>query len=98
VPEIERRRKKPLVIETLLWDGTNFGQVDDFAGDDGQGNRNARLFGAGLEVWNEQEQAWFGVTLGHRVVRSTLGELYPMSQQAYEDTTDPEPCGQVPGE
>lgn len=89
MPEIERRRKKPLPIEVLVWDGTNFPQVDDFAGDDGQGNRNARLYGAGLEVWNDQDQAWLGVVLGHRVVRSTLGELYPMSEQAYEETTEP---------
>jgi hypothetical protein len=89
VPEIEKRRKKPLPIEVLVWDGANFPQVDDFAGDDGDGNRNARLFGAGLMVWNDQEGAWLGVTLGHRVVRSTLGELYPMSQLAYEETTEP---------
>lgn len=89
MPEIERRRKKPLPIEVLVWDGTNFGQVDGFAGDDGQGNRNARLFGAGLEVWNEQDQSWLGVMLGHRVAKGALGELYPMSQQAYEETTEP---------
>jgi hypothetical protein len=91
VPEIEKRRKKPLVIEMLLWDGANFPQIDDFAGDDSHGNRNARLFGAGLEVWNDQDQAWLGVVLGHRVAKSTLGELYPMSQQAYDETTEPEP-------
>jgi hypothetical protein len=87
--EIERRRKKPLPIEVLVWDGTNFGQVDGFAGDDGQGNRNARLFGAGLEVWNEQDQAWLVVTLGHRVAKGALGELYPMSEEAFEVTTGP---------
>jgi hypothetical protein len=91
VPEIERRRKRPLVIEMLLWDGTNFAQVDEFAGDDGCGYRNAAINSGILAVWNDQEQAWQVVPPGHRVVKSTLGEMYPMSPQAYEKTTEPTP-------
>jgi hypothetical protein len=87
VPEIEDRRKKPLPVRMLLWDGTNFPQVNEFAGTDGHGNRNAVLNSGILAVWNEQEQAWQTVPVGHRVVRSTLGELYPMSPEAYELTT-----------
>jgi hypothetical protein len=85
VPEIEKRRKKPLVISVLLWDGTNPGQVAAFTGN----GRNVLHAGGQLDVWNNQEHAWFAVPCGHYVVRSTLGEFYPMSQAAYEGTTEP---------
>jgi len=92
VPEIEKRRKKPFVIEVLLWDGTNFPQILEFAGKGGHdwGNARPRVGGVRvIEVWNEQEQAWIAVPLGHRVARGALGEFYPMSPQAYEETTEP---------
>lgn len=86
MPEVERRRKRPLPVEMLLWDGTNSGQVDEFTVDRARfGDR-----GDQLEVWNDQERAWMPVPVGHHVVRSTLGELYPMSPEAREKTTEPE--------
>lgn len=85
MPEIERRLKKPFPIEVLLFDGANTEQVDEFTGRqisfgraDGQ-----------IEVWNSQEKAWQVVPVGHRVAKSTLGEFYPLSQRAYEETTEP---------
>ena len=84
MPEIEDRRKKPLPVRMLLWDGTNLAQVDDFTG---RGNCGGRE-GDELEVWNDQENNWMTVPLGHYVVKSTLGEYYPMSPDAYERTTE----------
>jgi hypothetical protein len=85
VPEIEDRRKKPLPIRMLLWDGSNFAQVDEFTGSDSNASRE----GGELEVWNDQENNWMTVPLGHYVVHSTLGEYYPMSAAAREATTEP---------
>ena len=85
-PQIERRRKKPDVIEMLLFDGANGEQVDDFTGGlvsfgrpDGQ-----------IEVWSSQEEAWIVIPVGHRVARGVLGEFYPLSPQAYQETTVPD--------
>lgn len=92
MPEIERLRKKPLVIEVLLWDGTNFAQIVEFTGSDG----NADRVGPGeLKVWNEQENDWIGVPLGHYVAKGVLGEFYPLSPEAYERTYDPAGAGEV---
>ena len=86
MPEIERRRKKPVVIEVLLWDGTNGTQVDEFTGDrvnfSDRGNR--------IQVWNDQEAAWIAVPLGHYVAKGALREFYPLSPQAYTETTEPD--------
>jgi excisionase family DNA binding protein len=84
VPEIERCRKLPLVVEMLLWDGSNHGQIDEFAGDD-----NVSRERGCLDVWNDQERAWIAVPLGHYVAKSTLGELYPVSPEAREATFEP---------
>lgn len=92
MPEVELRRKKPAVIPMLLFDGTNGEQVDDFA--DGQVNFG-RTDGQ-IEIWNAQEKAWQVVPVGHRVVKSTLGEFYPMSPKAYEETTEPD-NGEIAG-
>lgn len=86
MPEVERRRKRPLVIEMLLWDGANLPQVIGFIG----GEDLASWEAGGLRVWNDQEKAWMAVPVGHRVAKGALGELYPMSPGAYEDTTEPE--------
>ena len=94
MPEIERRRKKPLVVDVLLWDGTNYGQVRDFAGGDPEGGRNAMLLQSReLAVWNNQEQAWFDIPVGHYVVRGALGELYGLSPEAYATTYEPDGDG-----
>jgi hypothetical protein len=102
MPEIERRRKKPLVVDVLLWDGTNYGQVRDFAGGDPEGGRNAMLLQSReLAVWNNQEQVWFDIPVGHYVVRGALGEMYGLSPEAYATTYEPaaetngKPYGQV---
>lgn len=90
MPEIERRRKKPLVVEVLLWDGTNYRQVRNFAWGDKAEIANCRpAQDGGLTVWNNQEQAWFDVPVGHYVVRGALGELYGLSPAAYSDTYEP---------
>jgi hypothetical protein len=88
MPEIEYRRKRPLVIEMLLWDGTNFEQVAAFT----SGSHLVDLVrhgGGQIDVWNDQEDAWFAVPPGHYVVKSTLGEFYPRSPEAREATTEP---------
>lgn len=95
MPEIERRRRKPLVIEVLLWNGTNGEQVDDFTGGRiGFGRADGQI-----EVWNDQEKAWIVVPLGHYVANGALGEFYPVSPEAYEKTLEPDsgPAAAPPG-
>lgn len=86
MPEIERLRKLPLVVEMLLWDGSNYEQVREFAGP----GRKADLDHRGcLAVWNDQEHDWLGVPPGHYVAKGALGELYPVSPEAREATFEP---------
>lgn len=85
VPGVKRYRKRPIEIDTLEWTGTNLDAVRAFAGD-----ASVACPAAGdLAVWNEQEQAWIAVPLGHSVARGLLGELYPVSPAAIAATYEP---------
>jgi len=80
-------RKKPVVVEAVKWDGTSYPAVERFAGAavvleaDLPGQQPGRL-----QVWNDQEQAWIPCPAGHWVVRGVLGEFYPVSPAAVEET------------
>jgi hypothetical protein len=91
---IERFRKRPIVVETILWDGTpeRAEEIRNWIGD---GLEGESLFLAPEEmsgvneharVWNDQEHCWIPVPLGHRVVKGALGELYPISPAALVET------------
>lgn len=86
------RRKKPINVPTLLWDGTNADEVQEFCGR--VPGRAVMAFqppiltGPG-RVWNSEEECWVSVPTGHHLVRGPLGELYPLSPAAVAETYEP---------
>lgn len=91
---IQTFRKRPLTVETMLWDGTpeRAQQIKTWVGlalSNEPGfldvhelagvNHNARL-------WNSQERCWLPVPVGHRVVKGALGEFHPIGPAAVAET------------
>ena len=92
VPGETRYRKKPVVVETVLWDGTNVDELREFCGSGPEGFLFEPPAGVGrAAVWNDQEHAWIPLPAGHRVVRGLLGEVYPISPEALAATYEPAP-------
>lgn len=82
---VTRYRKRPVIVETIRWAGTNLPAIRTFAG---EGNVSCPA-GGHLEVWNDQESAWIPCPLGHSVVKGRLGEFYPISPAAIAETYEP---------
>jgi hypothetical protein len=91
IPPIERFRKRPIVVDTILWDGT----VGRLAAMLAWIGHTPTPCGAppvlyneqsGLRVWNAEENQYIDVPIGHRVVKGQLGEHYPISPEAVENT------------
>lgn len=91
---IEKFRKVPIEVETILWDGTpeRAQQIKEWVGK--RDTHEPRFLlpeditGVWNEanVWNDQEHCWIPCPVGHRVVKGLLGEFYPISPEAVEKT------------
>lgn len=89
-------RKRPVVVDTILWDGTPeaAAELTAWCGhlNDNPAQSPRFLSAPGVshaQVWNEQERCWIDVPVGHLVVRGLLGEFYPLSPDALAQTYEP---------
>lgn len=91
MPEIEEWRKRPIVIRMLEWDGSNEGQLAEFAGggfhavDPCDRIEDPEITG---EVWDKLHGTWVGVKTGQCVVEGVLGEHYPLDPEARKASFD----------
>lgn len=95
MPPVETYRKRPLTIETMLWDGTPqcAAQIRAWAGPRADGD-GEQFFAAyelpdapeHAQVWNAEEGCWIACPIGHRVALGAMGELYPVSPAAVAAT------------
>jgi hypothetical protein len=86
---VRRFRKRPVVVSGVLWTGSNYGEIQAFAVSPGCGGCCRWRGGTGLDLWNDQEQAWIPCPAGHTVMKGVLGEFYPVSPAALAETFDP---------
>jgi hypothetical protein len=89
---VETYRKRPVTVETMLWDGTRerLAELERWAGnlrDDPTASPrfivDADMNGA---IYNDQEHCWINCPIGHRVVKGSLGEFHPVSPEAVAKT------------
>ena len=91
---IETYRKKLVVVDMILWDGTDraAAEIAEWVAVAGPGEPGFRTAegaeGVYAEVWAEQEECWVDCPVGHRVVRGTVGEYYPISAEALAQSYD----------
>lgn len=89
---IETFRKKPVIVDTVLWDGTweRLAEIRDWidSATTTWPEQPAFTFdpASGLRLWNDQENCYVDCPVGHRVVKGRLGEFYPISPAAVAET------------
>lgn len=83
----QRFRKRPVVVEALLFDGTNVAELAEWTG----GRFRAADRGEGIvaEVHDVLHDTWVGVKAGQWVLRGTAGEHYPCAAEVFEDLYEP---------
>lgn len=95
---IEIFRKKPITVETMLWDGTpeRAEQIKQWVGRKDTGEYRfllpEELPSTSIDdahVWNEQEHGWIPCPVGHRIVKDPFGDLYPVSPEGIAGFYEP---------
>jgi hypothetical protein len=79
-------RKKPVVIEAVLWDGTN-GALEKIADLALDGGRRVVLIGGKLEI--PTLEGVMTADLGDWVIQGVSKEVYPCKPEIFEMTYEP---------
>lgn len=72
-------RKKPVVIEAIIWKGSNYHEVKEFINDKDHSYENGSLYIHTLE-------GKMRATNGDYIVRGVCGEYYPCKPDIFELT------------
>lgn len=83
----QKFRKKPVVIEAMQWDGTNYGPVVEFLGDN---DFLGASVGPGFdEIVLASLEGPMTASLGDWIIRGVKGEFYPCKPDIFEMTYEP---------
>ena len=77
-------RKKPVVIDAVLWTGKNDAEVDAFLGPSSQ-----RRLGHETEIKIETLEGGMIARAGDWIIRGVKGELYPCKPDIFAATYEP---------
>lgn len=78
--------KKPVTIECMKWDGTNFNEVQNFCGDVALFKENAET--GCSELFIKTLEGDHHASAGDYIIRGVNGELYPCKPDIFEKTYD----------
>ena len=81
-----RFRKKPVVIEAVQWDGTNYRDVYDLYDSEGDKEALQGAFGALLIPTLEGDME---ASPGDWIIKGIKGEFYPCKPDIFEATYEP---------
>lgn len=85
-------RKKPVVVEAILYTGSNHVEVQAFTGAFHFGPVASEDRDADpditAEVYDELHSTWVGVKDGQWVIRGVKGEFYPCDAEVFDATYD----------
>lgn len=82
-------RKKPVVIEAMRFDGTNYRALRVFTDNDfcmvapEDRTDDPECI---AEVYDKLHSTWIGVKAGQWIIRGLKGEFYPCDPQVFENT------------
>lgn len=93
---IRRYRKRPVVVDTIQWTGTNETDVQAFAGGpsrfyalDAEDRENSDDPEATATVFDKLHNTWVLVYTGQRIVRGVKREYYPIAEDVLAETYEP---------
>lgn len=81
----QKYRKKPVVIEALIWNGGNAGQMRQFVNDPLEHKLN---FAKGQLRINTLEGTMFA-NVGDYIIKGVQGEFYPCKPDIFEESYEP---------
>lgn len=81
-------RKKPVVIEALLWTGENLKECVEFLGSDYIGSSLERRIDGRCEIKIKTLEGQHIATRGDYLIRGISGEHYPCKPDIFEKTYD----------
>lgn len=87
---MSKYRKRPVVIDALRWDGTNWNEVCDFLGvpENGHGDQE-NLGGGRMPVVIHTLEGDMRAEVGDWIVRGVKGEFYPCKPGIFDATYEP---------
>lgn len=89
----QRFRKKPVEIEAVQFDGSNFGEVhmlcEKFYAVDPEDRGDDPEIVA--EVFDRLHSTWVGVKVGQWIIRGIQGEFYPCDPDVFAATYEAAP-------
>jgi hypothetical protein len=85
-------RKKPVVVDAILWMGGDYSCLDEFCGRNWTRADAVDMSYEDQEqvvLWNTKERQYLHCPTGHWVIRGIDGELYPCSPDVFDRTYEP---------
>jgi hypothetical protein len=92
VPEVTERRKLPITVHTLEWDGTNSAEMFHFCGDAFRTVYDHASLPVAAQVYDKLHDSWINVLPGQHIVRGIRGEFYPIDPDVLAETYAPAPA------
>lgn len=90
---ILKARKKPVIIETIKWDGNNLKEVIEFTG-----GRHSSVKNLSWELYEKMVkeyglkiftlEGWHHALIGDYIIKGVKGEFYPCKSDIFEKTYD----------
>ena len=81
-------RKKPVIVEGILWRGDNVTVVEEFCDDLFRPVKDPRRPGMTGKIYDKLHDTWVFVKTGQWIIRGVKGELYPCDDEVMEQTYD----------
>ena len=89
---MSKYRKKPVVVDAVLWAGGDYEHLNTFCGLNwtrGDAVEEEYNDKEQVVVWNALESQWLHVPVGHYIIRGVSGELYPCDPDVFQRTYEP---------
>ena len=77
VPKVRYYRKKPVVIEAVVWTGSNNDEIAAFTNGAGTFTREVEIYGIDYRLYIETLEGTMEAKIGDYIIRGINGEFYP---------------------
>ncbi len=87
-------RKKPVIIEAIVWDGLNVSEIEEFC----EGNARIEYYdaawkagasGARADIFIETLEGTHHASVGDYIIKGIRGEFYPCKPDIFAKTYEP---------